>query len=414
MAVSIDEKLPRLVKTTGLYGTPRTPDQIQGDYGRMTDADAATGAVEQAALGYQSRLNQIPGPSPAQLAASNPPSPATTRPGPISQMAAPARPAPQAPAPKPLAAPDPMSGMQVTNTGVSGVKRIDGGSSPLFTNLDPGKAVQEMGGMQSGAQSGGTVNSMPAASFMTAGPIASRALAAAQRAAAERGEAWSGEGPQVGMIGSPSGSDRPGATLEKWAREGLIKGTGRTAQTLRANMAMADDKNALGYAGLAAQEQNNAARLGLDTQRLGLDTQRLAQDQAAGLAGLSGKEAATQGQTIQNEQNQMQLDLTRKAVAGDKEALAKLQALSGKEPKNQRLSLLSTLAEAYTKSAASSLGTPIPFDQILQQIMPALDQASGVTGKGAAPAPAAPPPDGTRGSFNGKTGVVRNGQFIPD
>lgn len=42
------------------------------------------------------------------------------------------------------------NGYRVSDTSVSGVKRVDGGSSPLFTNIDPGQAVSEIKGMKSG------------------------------------------------------------------------------------------------------------------------------------------------------------------------------------------------------------------------------------------------------------------------
>lgn len=41
-------------------------------------------------------------------------------------------------------------GYRVSDTSVSGVKRVDGGSSPMFTNIDPGQAVSEIKGMKSG------------------------------------------------------------------------------------------------------------------------------------------------------------------------------------------------------------------------------------------------------------------------
>ena len=83
--------------------------------------------------------------------------------------------------------PDPMQGpalgMRVSPTSAPEIKRIDnapGLNSPLFTNLPTGQAVSEM--------QGGTVNTMPAAAFQSAGPAASRATSAALQAAAARGD----------------------------------------------------------------------------------------------------------------------------------------------------------------------------------------------------------------------------------
>jgi hypothetical protein len=83
--------------------------------------------------------------------------------------------------------PDPMQGpalgMRVSPTSAPEINRIDnapGLNSPLFTNLPTGEAVS---GMQ-----GGTVNTMPASAFTSAGPQASRAVSAALQAAAARGD----------------------------------------------------------------------------------------------------------------------------------------------------------------------------------------------------------------------------------
>ena len=77
----------------------------------------------------------------------------------------------------------PVPGMSVRPTSAEGINRIDnapGLKSPLFTNLPTGEAIS---GMQ-----GGTVNTMPASAFTSAGPQASRAVSAALQAAAARGD----------------------------------------------------------------------------------------------------------------------------------------------------------------------------------------------------------------------------------
>ena len=77
----------------------------------------------------------------------------------------------------------PALGMRVSPTSAPEINRIDnapGLNSPLFTNLPAGEAVS---GMQ-----GGTVNTMPASAFTSAGPAASRETSAALQAAAARGD----------------------------------------------------------------------------------------------------------------------------------------------------------------------------------------------------------------------------------
>lgn len=77
----------------------------------------------------------------------------------------------------------PATGMSVRPTSAQGISRIDnapGLKSPLFTNLPAGQAVSEM--------QGGTVNTVPAAAMMAAGPATSRATSAALQAAAARGD----------------------------------------------------------------------------------------------------------------------------------------------------------------------------------------------------------------------------------
>ncbi|CAH1745629.1 protein of unknown function [Thauera humireducens] len=292
--------------------------------------------------------------------------------GPISQMAQAAK-------------SGPLAGMRVSDTSVAGVRRIDGGSSPLFTNLDPALAVGQM--------RGGTVNTLPAASFGAGqGPVSTAAAVVAGQ--------QDGQGPRFGAIGASSQADLErkrlidaASTPYRGAQNGQL-----TANQLRtlAGLQEMDQRAASDAAGLDMRQQELAQRIAEGQQRLGLDQQRL------------GLEApGAQGQLLQNQQSQMMLELTRKAIGGDGEALKQLQALQGKTAEDPRTKLISTLAEAFTKSAASGLPGGPDFNSILQQILPALGMQGAM-----APAPA--PADGTRGTFNGKPGVVRNGQFIPD
>ena len=116
--------------------------------------------------------------------ATTPPSAAPSTPAGDPQAApAAARPAPAAAAPTQQPMQGPALGMRVSPTSAPEINRIDnapGLNSPLFTNLPAGQAVSEM--------QGGTVNTMPAPAFTSAGPAASRAVSAALQAAAARGD----------------------------------------------------------------------------------------------------------------------------------------------------------------------------------------------------------------------------------
>ena len=197
---------------SGLYGTPRTQEQVQADTGLP---------------GYQDRVNAIPGPNDNDLAGMARVN-ARFKPGVPPPAQAPATPAAalqQARQNYTFAQPDPREmgpapGMSVRNTSVPGINRIDkapGLNSPLFTNLPTGEAIS---GMQ-----GGTVNTIPASAMRSAGPQTSAAVSGALQAAAARGDwdavrsfyqrdggTWQGrtaeqaaverQGPAGGVIGS--------------------------------------------------------------------------------------------------------------------------------------------------------------------------------------------------------------------
>jgi hypothetical protein len=277
--------------------------------------------------------------------------------GPISQMAQ-------------AAQPDPMAGMRVSDTSVAGVRRVDGGSSPLFTNLDPALAVGQM--------RGGTLNTLPAASFGAGrGPVST---------AAQQMQQQPEQGPTVGMIGG--GTTDAQAALQQQIKNlmGSMErqmGRGRAGRnTMNALISQfqaitgaqqglerlnADQAN--NAAGLDMRQQELAQRIAEGQQRLGLDRQRL------------GLEApGAQGQMLQNQQSQMMLELTRKAIGGDGEALKQLQALQGKEPKNPQLGLLTELIKAWGQGAASGMGNGMPLATMLQEAGPILQMALGMPG----------------------------------
>lgn len=72
------------------------------------------------------------------------------------------------------------SGYAVSKTASPNIVRVDGGRSPLFTNIDPVQAVSEM--------RGGTVNTIPASAMISANPQTSAAVSSALQAAAARGD----------------------------------------------------------------------------------------------------------------------------------------------------------------------------------------------------------------------------------
>lgn len=256
------------------------------------------------------------------------------------------------------ASPDPLAGLQVSDTSVPGVRRIDGGNSPLFTNIDPAQAAAQM--------RGGTVNTVPAASFGAGrGPVSTAAAMAAGQPA--------GVTPSYGMIGDSSQADRErkrlveaASTPYRGAQNGQL-----TANQLRtlAGVQEMEQRAASDAAGLDMRQQELTQRAAEGQQRLSLDQQRL------------GLEApGAQGQQLQNEQSQLMLDLTRKAIGGDAEALKQLQALQGKDPKNPQAGLLQELMKAWAQGSASGMGNGMPLATMLQEAGPILQMALGMPG----------------------------------
>lgn len=162
--------------------------------------------------------------------------------------------------------PDPMQGpaqgMRVSPTSAPEINRIDnapGLNSPLFTNLPTGEAVS---GMQ-----GGTVNTMPASAFTSAGPQASRAVSAALQAAAARGD-WDA----VRGFYQRDGGTWQGRTAEQDAAEsqgprgGVIGGSGRGFNFVRRSEERAADR--------AQTDRRARAEEGLARDRLDIDRRR--------------------------------------------------------------------------------------------------------------------------------------------
>ena len=277
--------------------------------------------------------------------------------------------------------------------------------------------------------SGGTVSTIPASAFTTRTPADSRAVSEALQAAAARGD-WDairqhyqsgdGQGAQTGPKGGAIGGSAEAEAQQRnemfarWGADsalfklGIGKPGKREAET--AQLAIQQ------YADLAnrnTKQGEQADTVGLAQQEL---TQRAAENQqqlAVEHAKLAQGQPAAAGQQLQNQQAQMMMDLTRKAIGGDQEALRQLQALQGKNPKTPQSEALLEILKAYTTGQATALpGSGVPITQVMQDVAPLLQMLGGQAP--AAAAPAAPPADGTRGTLNGVRGVIRNGQFIPD
>ena len=204
----------------------------------------------------------------------------------------------------------PALGMRVSPTSAPEINRIDnapGLNAPLFTNLPTGEAVS---GMQ-----GGTVNTMPASAFQSAGPAASRETSAALQAAAARGD-WDA----VRGFYQRDGGTWQGRTAEQDAAEsqgprgGVIGGLGfvRRSDERAADRAQADRR-------LNREEALARDRLDIDRQR------------AEGEAQARGFEVRGM-QRVERLYQQLEAAETPEARAAIAE---QLRALSGKEAPNR-------------------------------------------------------------------------------
>lgn len=279
------------------------------------------------------------------------------------------------PLPTQQAPANPLAGMRVSDTSAPDIKRVDGGSSPLFTNIDPAQAVQEM--------RGGTVNTLPASSFTgRGGPVSALAEQQAQ-------------GPSVGTIRNSDAGVQGGLQQQiqdfMRAMQGQL-GRGRAGRNTMAELtkqfqAMTGAQQ--GAERLGADQENNAASLALRQQELAQQTATNQQRTALDQQRLALEAPGAAGQQLQNQQAQMMMDLTRKAIGGDQEALKQLQALQGKSPKTPQSEALLEILKAYTTGQATALpGSGVPINQVLQDVSPLLQMLGG---QAPAAAPAAPP-----------------------
>lgn len=208
----------------------------------------------------------------------------------------------------------PALGMRVSPTSAPEISRIDnapGLNSPLFTNLPAGEAVS---GMQ-----GGTVNTMPASAFTSAGPAASRAVSAALQAAAARGD-WDA----VRGFYQRDGGTWQGRTAEQDAAEsqgprgGVIGSSGRGFNFVRRSEERAADR--------AQADRRLSREEALARDRLEIDRRR-----AEGEAQARGFEVRGM-QRLERLYQQLEAAETPEARAAIAE---QIRALSGKEAPNR-------------------------------------------------------------------------------
>lgn len=342
----------------------------QRDYGRMTDADAATRDAEMKNAYRENLISQIPGPSQSMLAGRAPAAPSPA-PAPVASAPAPANTAPALGPVSQMA-----QQMRVSDTSVPVIKRIDnapGFDSPLFTNLDPAQATGQM--------QGGTFNTIPASSF-TRGQSAPGPIS--QLAAGMNNE---GGAPKGGVIGN-SAVDETNARFARSALIDSMKNMGRTRINALVQLMGQDAQDRRSAADIASRDANAEAGRNLDLQRLlqqgGIEGLRLAMQGNIDSQRLAQNQPNVEGQQLQNQQAKMMYDLTQRAINGDAKAAAQLRQLSGKG--DPTMDLFSKVAESYIRGAAQNIGgEPPQFDTLWNQISPMLAQVGGTQQQPQAP-----------------------------
>lgn len=239
----------------------------------------------------------------------------------------------------------------------------------------------------SAASGGGTVNTVPASSFNQLPASLSAAIGDARQAAASRGE----DVDSLLRGGVPAGGAiRSGADQDAQARNEMFARWGADSALFKASIGKLGKRDAA-LIEAAQRSYENVAGQGLKRDQLTADTQlrdRALTQEAAALQQQGALERATlaqgtpaaEGQQLQNQQAQMMLDLTRKAIGGDQEALKQLQALQGKDPKNPQVGLLQELMKAWAQGSASGVGNGMPLATMLQEAGPILQMALGMQG----------------------------------
>ena len=274
--------------------------------------------------------------------------------------------------------------MSVRPTSAEGINRIDtapGLNSPLFTNLPTGEAVS---GMQ-----GGTVNTMPASAFQSAGPAASRETSAALQAAAARGD-WDA----VRGFYQRDGGTWQGRTAEQDAAEsqgprgGVIGGSGRGFNFVRRSEERAADR--------AQADRRLSKEEALARDRLDIDRQR-----AEG-------EAQTRGFEVRGMQRMERLyqQLEAAKTPEERSAIAEqLRALSGKEAPNRF-----TVVPGGQEVTEQGLLRTVPSVVLNNQTGQPVDLGAAPRQGGAQ---ATQRPVGTTSTVNGKTAVWDGSKWVP-
>lgn len=146
---------------SGLYGTPRTPEQSMRSYGAMSDADARLRDNEAADLRRQSLISQIP-----TARSSAPSAMATQAAAPAASSTYPDETARAMRAgPRGISPTSPQATRQREVPGATGVTRYDnvaGLNSPLYTNIPGASAMEQMRGGTVSTVGGESVQDMMA------------------------------------------------------------------------------------------------------------------------------------------------------------------------------------------------------------------------------------------------------------
>ena len=284
-------------------------------------------------------------------------------------------------------------GYRVRDTSVKGVSRIDGGSSPLFTNLDPTQAAAEM--------KGNPVGIVPTGVDPFGSSRASAEVSAALQAAAARGDwdavrsyyqkgggTWQGRtAEQDAATGAKGGiiewdkyvaEDRNNEARAKLmealttvqpGREGLSK----NQASLLAQLLGTDQQNANHRADLALRAQQGLAQLGIQQGQLGV-SQKQAENQGVASAMQAALAAHQLGQSGQLDQLRQQY-LTAKTPAEQERIGQQYLLLSGKDPRqrhDEMAKIRSNLFGDAVKAASTGMmqgsdGKPMTLNDLLQQ-----------------------------------------------
>lgn len=298
-------------------------------------------------------------------------------------------------------------GRMVSNTSVPGVKRVDGGSSPLYTNIDPATAADQISGMKPGqVQMGDGVD--------MAGGNARMALANSIRGEGIAGQASGAKGGVIG--GGDNGSaeffDRAGTDFAM--RWGKTMGGAPVTRSMRE--ALVDQQKL----GLTARGQDLDAQQAAAEQ--GIARERLAGEQGVSLANLAMRqqELAAESGVRGVQAQSAQYDLAQKQAIGNLRAqlataspeqragiiqrLADLQGAQGVVGKDRYITVKSgqtTDAQGMVTAAPDRV-----FDTQTQQFV---NLAGGQQDGGS------PYPEGTRLiGPDGKRHVVKNGVPVPE